>query len=235
MSSVVRFEAILARALNKTKVNRPDDKTQIVQEAAPKQTWQAHKSDATRNHILETTLLCLAELPYSEITTGKISNRAGVSRGGMHYHFPTRIDLLRGAVDHLYKRRLSTYQSDLTNIPAGSDIVDHLVDTQWKHLNEADFAAYMELVLAARSDSNLKSELGPHYRRFLQGWYDFSEATFGWRQSAPEVRTLGNLIQHLMEGMAYGRIANQLDDSEVGELLAYIKSLVRQGLAIGQN
>jgi AcrR family transcriptional regulator len=199
-----------------------------------KATWQAQKADTTRTHILEVTLRCLAELPYSEVTTSIVSDRAGVSRGGMQYHFPTRLNLLQAAVDRLYDRRLQAYRTDLAHIPPGTEITDHIVDTYWQHLNEPDFSAYQELVLAARSNPELKQALLHHYRDFLLEWHTLSRDTFGWEYTTPEVMRLGTVCQFLMDGMAYGQVAGQLTEDETQGLLNYAKSLMREGMERGK-
>lgn len=200
-----------------------------------KSTWQAQKADVTRAHILEATLSCLAELPYSEVTMLVASERAGVSRGGMQYHFPTRLDLLQAAVDYLYVRRLEAYRADLGNVPPGTAITDHIIDTYWQHLNEQDFSAYQELVLAARSNPELKQALLHHYNDFLQEWYKLSRETFGWEYTTPEVMRLGTVARCLMDGMAFGQVAGQLTAEETQQLLTYAKLLMQEGMAKGQS
>ena len=52
--------------------------------------WQVEKSAMTRWSILEATIQCLLELGYANTTTALIANYAGVSRGAMMHHFPSR-------------------------------------------------------------------------------------------------------------------------------------------------
>ena len=58
-------------------------------------TWQQTKSENTRTAILDATLDCFYELGYGNTTTEKVAKQAGVSRGAMLHHFPSRKTLIR--------------------------------------------------------------------------------------------------------------------------------------------
>lgn len=195
-----------------------------------KASWQAAKSSATRLRILEATIACLSEMPCAEVSTTVICDRSGVSRGGVQYHFPTRRELLRAAIHHLNERRLETYRLDLEAVPDDVAVADHVVETHWKNLTAPEFRAYQELVVAARSDPDLKETLASQYRSFIQQWLKISFDRFGWRYSTPEVRRVGNIAHYLMDGMAYGQLAGQLTGEQVTELLDHVKSLMRDGV-----
>ena len=58
--------------------------------------WQAQKSAATRKLILESAIRCFVELGYAGTTTTAIAQKAGLSRGAMLHHFPSRLAVVRG-------------------------------------------------------------------------------------------------------------------------------------------
>ena len=195
------------------------------------QSLQASKSSRKRVAILDATLECLAELPYSKVTIEAVSKRAGVSKGGVQYHFPSRQELLSEAVSHLFRRRLDVYRTDLASVPSGVDIADHIIDHHWQRLNEPEFQIYQQLILASRSNPEFQKLLVKRYRAFIREWRDLSFKTFGWDSSTDaDVMLLGRLAQYLMDGMAYGRIAEQLSDRDARPMLEFVKDLVRKGL-----
>ena len=55
--------------------------------------WQAQKSAATRNLIVEAAIRCFVDLGYAQTTTTAIAEKAGLSRGAMLHHFPSKIDI----------------------------------------------------------------------------------------------------------------------------------------------
>ena len=57
--------------------------------------WQAEKSLNTRSQILEAGIECLVEYGYAETKTERIAKGAGVSRGAMTHHFPSRAELFQ--------------------------------------------------------------------------------------------------------------------------------------------
>src|SRR5262245_21898426 len=65
----------------------------------------AERSAATRGKLLEATIQCLAELGYHQTSTVIVTERAGVSRGSMLHHFPTKADLMMAAAQHIRERR----------------------------------------------------------------------------------------------------------------------------------
>lgn len=205
--------------------------TDALRDVTPRSTWQASKSNATRSHILDATVRCLAEMPCSEVSTSVVCERSGVSRGGVQYHFPTRSELLRAAIEHVNQRRLDAYRRDLETVPVDVAVTDHIIETHWKNLTSPEFRAYQELVVAARSDPELKQALSAQFPDFMREWLQTSFRRFGWRYSTPEVMRIGNIAHYLMDGMAYGQLAGQLAGDEIDELLDYAKGLMREGVA----
>ncbi len=201
--------------------------TQIV---VRRQSRQASKSEQTRIAVLDAALHCLGVLPYPEVTIAVVADHSGISKGGIQYHFPTRRELLREAVNRLFERRLEAYRKDLENVPPGVAITDHIIDNHWKHLSESEFQIYQELLVSSRSNLELRRLLTHRYKAFMREWNHLSLASFGWDRAHPEVSNLGNIAQYLMDGMAYGWFAGQLNPGEVRPLLDFVKSLMRQGV-----
>lgn len=188
---------------------------------------QAAKSDAMRAQLLETAIDLLAERPYSDVSAAFVAEQAGVSRGGMQYHFPTRVALLQATVEYLHARRLELFRADLLALPEGADVIDHIIETHWRHLNEREFRAYQEIVLAARSEPDLAAMMAERYRAFLHAWHEISREMFGWKYTDPAVARAGNIAHYILEGMAYGQIGGQLTPSDIADLLSVTKDVLR--------
>ena len=189
---------------------------------------QISKSAAMRTLALETTIQCLAERPYSEVSLATIAEKGGLSRGGVQYHFPTRLDLLKATVDFLHQRQLENFRDDLASRPADRDLFDHMIETRWARMGERDFRAYQELVLASRCEPELAEALGSSHRAFIRAWQDIARASFGWDEGAPAMAQAGSIAHCLLDGMAFGRIAGRLSQEETGQLLGYVKAILRQ-------
>jgi len=179
-----------------------------------------------RRQVLDAAVDCLAEMPYSEVSTTVVATRAAVSRGGMQYYFPTRLDLLQAMVAYLHDRRLAVFRHDLTTVPANGDAIDHIIESHWRHLHEREFRAYQELVLASRSEPKLASVLAASYRSFLDEWHAIARELIDWDANDPVAARCGNIAHYLLEGMAYGQMAGQLRPEEVRQMLDFVKSVM---------
>jgi AcrR family transcriptional regulator len=188
---------------------------------------QAEKGASLRAQVMDAAIDCLAEMPYSEISMEIIAKQAGVSRGGMQYHFPTRLDVLGATVEQLHRERLEIFRRDLEGIAPHVDAIDHIIDSHWKHLNEREFRAYQELILVARSEPQLADLLAASYAVFISRWHNIAEELMGWKAADPETARSGNIAHYLLEGMAYGKIGGQLSEKEIEEMLDYAKHIMR--------
>ena len=67
---------------------------------------RAERTATSRARILDAAVACLVESGYRGATTLRIQARAGVSRGRLLHHFPSRDELLVAASRHLTVQRL---------------------------------------------------------------------------------------------------------------------------------
>ena len=74
-----------------------------------KDKWQSQKSSLTRDRIIIATLECIVEHGYESTTMAKIAKIAKVSQGSMQYHYSSKIDVIKAAIDYLHVKRLSDH------------------------------------------------------------------------------------------------------------------------------
>ena len=134
--------------------------------AALKRRTQEERSAATRGRLLDATLECLAELGYARTTTTEIAERGGVSRGAQLHHFPTKAELVTEAVGHLFDRRDQEFREAFARLPADADRPRAAVDLLWSMVAGPTFHAWLELVVAARTDAQLKPKVTALTARF---------------------------------------------------------------------
>ena len=79
--------------------------------------WQAQKSAMTRDRILDAAINCFINLGYTNVTTAKVASTAGVSRGAMLHHFPSKTELIQAAVEYLHGKLLEDYTQRVNAIP----------------------------------------------------------------------------------------------------------------------
>jgi len=126
---------------------------------------QAERREATRARILECTAACLLERGYAATTISEVQGRAGLARGTVQHHFPTRSELLVSATTHVVDARLERFRREIALIPADQDRLHALVDLAWRDLNGPVFFTALELWVAARTDADLRERLVQEERR----------------------------------------------------------------------
>lgn len=127
---------------------------------------QAERSAAMRTRLLDATLDALAELGWARTTTTEVVRRAGVSRGAQVHHFPTKDDLVVAAVEHLFDRRQDEFRAAFDGLPAAERTAGRAVDLLWRIFQGPTFTAWLEVVVAARTDDRLRAALEPVEHNF---------------------------------------------------------------------
>src|SRR3954469_8080644 len=117
---------------------------------------QAERTAETTAKLLDATAECLAELGYARTSTTEICRRAGVSRGAMLHHFPSKAVLVAAACEHIFDRRVEEFRVAIAAVPAGGDRIGAAIDITWGMFKSDTFAAWYELIMAGRTDPDLQ-------------------------------------------------------------------------------
>jgi len=192
-------------------------------------TWQQTKSEQTRSAILTAAIACFYELGYANTTTDNIAQKAGVSRGAMLHHFPTRFDLIKAALAHLSAGRLSRFAEEESRINQGAEHsrVEEGIDAFWNQLNSPEWVVIHELKVAARTDRELEQALGPALKEFQRAFYETTRQLFP-DLALSEAFERGNLLtMYLLEGMAAAKL---VEGARVPEekMLSWLKRELRR-------
>lgn len=167
-------------------------------------TWQQTKSENTRTSILEGALDCFHELGYNNTTTEKVAKKAGVSRGAMLHHFPSKHDLVSASVRYLNEKRLKVFEDQELQINEGAEHtrISEGIEAYWQQLHSPLFTVFHELQVAARTDPELQVIIGPAVTEFEKSWRKTSESLFPDLALSEEFETANILTLYLLEGMA---------------------------------
>lgn len=124
--------------------------------AAPVRRSQQDRRESTRKAFLEATLQCLGRKGYAATSIGEIVKEAGLSRGALSHHYPTKLDLVAAAITYFYVERFARLSERL--IEAGQD----LTLEQRLHIFREDVDAWapvgFEIMVAIRTDDELRRE-----------------------------------------------------------------------------
>ncbi|WP_082822343.1 TetR/AcrR family transcriptional regulator [Mycobacteroides chelonae] len=126
--------------------------------ATPRRT-QEERSAAMRSRLLEATIDCLVEFGYSGTTTSRIASRAGVTRGALIHHFQSKSELMAESVRHLAFKRTQAVLEELMAMDQSADSVERYLDVLWRIHKGPLFTAVVELLIAARTEPDLRVHL----------------------------------------------------------------------------
>lgn len=162
---------------------------------------------ASRQRILDAAVLCLVEQGYSGASTLQIQERAGVSRGRLLHHFPSRDDLLVAAAEHLAANRVTALRGESAEAITARDgsgvRIDQAIEQMWRSFHQPYFWAAIELWIAARHNVYLRESLGPVERQLYKEIQQTLKAMFGPAHAAhPRFRLVTDLLVTSMRGVA---------------------------------
>lgn len=198
-----------------------------------KRRTQAERSTLTRGRLLDATIESLIEVGYAHTTTIAVGERAGLSRGAQLHHFPSKSDLLIAAIEHLFEERAKELEAELTaRLAEGGDTASVVVDILWSSFTGPLFWAALELMVAARTDRELREKLEPLERRLAGRVYRWFGKLLG-----PNEVDVGRGIEmtiYFLRGLAMERIFRR-DDARYEAFVDRWKGFVRELLGPGAS
>ena len=179
----------------------------------------------TRALLLDATVECLFDLGYSNTTTTEIAKRAGVSRGAQLHHFPTKAALVTTAVDHLFTRRVEEFRAAFAQLPAAVDPAGAAIDLLWTMFSGPTFYAWLELVVAARTDAALRRTVAAIAQRFIDNVQrTFRELFAVSAEPGPFFDIAPALTFAVLQGLALEKIL-LIDDARLTIVIEFLKRL----------
>jgi AcrR family transcriptional regulator len=191
---------------------------------------QAERSSSTRARLLEATIESLVKVGYSRTTTIEVGERAGLSRGAQLHHFPNKADLLVAAVEYLAEERMRKLTKQLGPLLKESpgDPLTPVFDMLWSSYTGPLFWAALELVVASRTDDELREKFHAMEQRISARVVSAVEQLTGG--TTPDAKAAIELTLFIINGMGIERITNP-NDARRRQLMEYWKSQVRAVIA----
>jgi AcrR family transcriptional regulator len=180
------------------------------------------KSQRTRNRILDCAMRLFAEIGYGEATNARIAEEAGLTRGAMLYHFPTREALVEAAADYISAARTRLLSRAAENAPPGVDLAEHAIDAYWALLNEPPFLAFSELEAVARTDASVRARIAAAEAAFDQAQVADPSLRMVQAGAGPRFQASRDLARFMLEGLARAKLTYD-DETRIENLLMVIK------------
>jgi AcrR family transcriptional regulator len=169
--------------------------------AGPK--WQQRKSSQTRVAILEAAIHCLERHGYAQTTMQLIAEVAKISRGAMTHHYASKLELISAVIDYLFYRRVAIFEKKIGSLTDKQRIVENLgIEQAWEAYFTREHKAYLELIVAARTDVELQQVFLPKAQRYDRLWRAENARIFPeWRDKPDLLECAIDFVQAALEGL----------------------------------
>lgn len=166
-------------------------------------TWQRQKSAQMREDILEATIDCLVSDGYSGLSIQRVSDAARASKGAMHHHFATKMQLVAAVIEYTFYRRMEHFLAEIARVTAANrDFIADATELHWRSVQTREYAAYLELAVAARTDKELNTHFLPASRRFDKVWREEMIIAFPrWKERLPQLLLANDFAIAMHMGM----------------------------------
>lgn len=160
-----------------------------------------------RQRLLDATVELVAERGYAATTTVQVAERAGVSRGALLHHFPSKNDLVIAAVEQVMTNRYDDLRAAAATMTGARTrrVLQMLAD----HFTSPFFMTALDLWVAARTDDVLRGEVYPLEREVGRQTHELTVELLGADESEPGVRELIQATLDLVRGLG---LASALSD-----------------------
>lgn len=119
----------------------------------------AERTAAMRQRLIDAAVACLYELGYAATTFQIVTERAGVSRGAILHHFPTKVDLMVAVAEYAAQYQNQFIRDRLADTPEGMPVYLALTYATWEVVVQPPATALLEVMMATRADAALAERL----------------------------------------------------------------------------
>ena len=190
---------------------------------------QPERVEAMRGRLLDATIDSLATSGYSGFSTNDVVRRAGVSRGALAHHFPTKADLVSAAADRLIEQRAAEFRERFAAVPPRRRTVAKALDVLWTFFADPAFHALLELTVAARTDDELRPVVAAGMRHASEVTRDVFAEAFPTLARQPFIAEVLDGVLALYVGLA----AEAALDAEAAARATAVRNVLKGALTLG--
>jgi AcrR family transcriptional regulator len=142
--------------------------TKSAKRASRPRRTNAERSANTRGALINAAIEILFLRGHSAATTIEVAARAKVSRGAMLHQFPTRSDLLTAVAQHIVAEQREQRRLKAEQMGAGIERYYAGADINWEIQKQPSTIALLEIMMATRSDRDLRKSFAPVIKQMNQ-------------------------------------------------------------------
>ncbi|TWS24290.1 TetR family transcriptional regulator [Tsukamurella sputi] len=126
--------------------------------------------DVRRREILEAAATLIAERGFHSVRIADIAEMVGSSTGAVHYHFPSKSDVLEAALTYAVDRAFDRQNEAVRQIDSAHERLLKLIDMQLPRLGapRQEWAIWLQVW----AECTVRPELRPVHNVYYQRWHD---------------------------------------------------------------
>ncbi|MGJ7462121.1 TetR/AcrR family transcriptional regulator [Halomonas sp. MA07-2] len=127
---------------------------------------QEERSRKTQARITQATIECILEKGIRATSTVDVARQAGVSRGALVHHYPSKNSLMKAALEDLLNREVDSVRDMAMKVKNGELDFDSLLIALHEHFKGDMFMVTLEFLTNARTDPAIMEVLVTIAERF---------------------------------------------------------------------
>lgn len=188
----------------------------------------AIRSARTRERVLRAAIDCIYERGLQNTSTVDITERAGISRGAMLHHYPSREDLLCAAYEVLLEEEVGKLREAAGGYTKSQLTVEEFIDQLWSRFSLRSFSVTLDYLTAARTDPGLMKRVKQARKQYDEALAEiwsrfFADCGLGERDIELQLK----LTVSLFRGMSL-QLFMQPDRAELDEMVTEWKSHLKE-------
>lgn len=198
--------------------------------AVKRRRTQAERRATTRRLLLDAAIESLHELGFGGATLEVISQRAGLSRGAVQFHFGNRDDLFLALIDEVKPLLAKSSALRFSKDASFADRLTFVCDHYWEVLNSRTYIAAVQVQIGTLHDPVLHPKisqiLGNAEKTLDRHWVNLFR---GYRIPAERLVVARHVALAALRGMAIRRVNRRKRESSARER-ALLIAMLRQTL-----
>ncbi len=155
-----------------------------------------------KQRILNCTLKIIGSEGVRGLSTSKIINCAGISKGGLYHHFKSLDEIIMETIGILIDEIMDLI--DLDGYKSGRDMWENLGKVYFKQMHDQRelYLAFFSIMEVAYRDPNFMEKMYEKYADFLNLWLSALNKYYGLDPSDPRTLSIFSVIDSNMSGFS---------------------------------
>ena len=183
-----------------------------------------------QRRLCEAATASFAQNGYHGTSIKGVVAKSGASAGALQHHFPTKLDLTGATAEFLLNKSIRWFAAVKEQLADSPESLAEALRRSWREqFRSADYAALLEILIAARTDAALKARVAPALARWRRGMDAELAALNNTDNVSSTLETLLTIGRAMMTGLLV-HDALLDDDAQLEETMEAWLSLAAEAL-----